>query len=114
MLDRAGREKFLEKQIFALLLMCPSLVLSVWLSGKIRKDAKLTGLSETAVKGWVAGTIAFGLPAYITYRLTRPKETLVTCQNCGKMRRPDMERCHRCGSKWETPELTPPKWRICD
>lgn len=114
MLGRAGTEEFLAKQLFALLLMGPSLILAVWLAWKIRKDAKLTGLSSRAGKWWIAGTIAFGLPAYITYRLTRTKETLVTCQNCGKMRRPDMERCHRCGSKWEIPELTPPNWRICN
>jgi hypothetical protein len=112
MLGRAGEERFLEKQILALLLIGPSLILSVWLAWKVRKDAMLAGLSGTAKKWWTIGTIAFGLPAYITYRLTRPKETLVTCQNCGKMRRPDMERCHRCGSKWEMPELAPPNWRI--
>jgi len=115
MLGRAaGTGRFLEKQTMALLLMGPSLVLSVWLAFRVRKDAVLVGLSGTAKKWWTIGTIAFGLPAYITYRLTRQKETLVTCQNCGKMRRPDMERCHRCGSKWEVPELTPPNWRICD
>jgi hypothetical protein len=114
MLGRALEDRFPEKQILALLMICPSLILSVWLSGKIRKDAKLTGLSNAAVKGWMAGTIAFGLPAYITYRLTRHKEVLVTCRNCGNMRRPDMETCHRCGSKWEMPDLIPPNWRICD
>jgi hypothetical protein len=115
MLDGAGGElKFLERQILALVLMGPSLILSVWLAYRVRKDAKTIGLSGTAKKWWTVGTFAFGLTAYITYRLTRPKETLVTCQNCGQLRRPDMETCHRCGSKWEIPELTPPSWRICD
>jgi hypothetical protein len=114
MLGRADTEEFLKKQLSALLLMGPSLILSVWLAFRVRKDATLVGLSGTAKKWWTIGTIAFGLTAYITYRLTRHKEVLVTCQNCGKMRRPDMERCHRCGSKWEIPELTPPNWRICD
>jgi hypothetical protein len=98
----------------ALFLMGPSLILSVWLAFRVRKDATIVGLSGTAKTWWTAGTIAFGLSAYIAYRLTRPKETLVTCQNCGNMRRPDMETCHRCGSKWEIPELTPPNWRIYD
>jgi hypothetical protein len=114
MLGGAGDGKFLEKQILALVLMVPSLILSGWLALCVRKDAQIIGLSGTAKKWWTNGTIAFGLPAYITYRLTRPKETLVTCQNCGQLRRPDMETCHRCGSKWEVPELTPPNWRICD
>jgi len=113
MLGRYNGTKF-DKELFLPLLMGPSLILSIWLAFRVRKDAKILGLSGTAKKWWTVGTIAFGLPAYITYRLTRPKETLVTCQNCGSMRRPDMEICHRCGSKWEVPELTPPNWRICD
>ncbi|MGA2324040.1 MAG: zinc ribbon domain-containing protein [Sedimentisphaerales bacterium] len=114
MLGRAGTEKFLEKQFLALALMGPSLILSVWLAFRVRKDATIVGLSGTAKTWWAAGTIAFGLSAYITYRLTRHKEVLITCQNCGRLRRPDMETCHHCGSKWEIPELTPPNWRICD
>jgi hypothetical protein len=114
MLGRGTDGKFLAQQVLALVLMGPSLILSVWLAWKVRKDAKLTGLSSRAGKWWIGGTIAFGLPAYITYRLTRHKEVLVTCQNCGMLRRPDMETCHRCGSKWEMPDLTPPNWRIFD
>jgi len=113
MLGRYDGTKF-DREVFLPLLMGPSLILSVWLAFRVRKDATIIGLSGTAKKWWTVGTIAFGLSAYITYRLTRPKETLVTCQNCGNMRRPDMETCHRCGSKWEIPELTPPNWRICD
>ncbi len=113
MLGRYNGTKF-DREVFLPLLMGPSLILSIWLAFRVRKDAKILGLSGTAKKWWTIGTIAFGLPAYITYRLTRPKETLITCQNCGKMRRPDMDTCHHCGSKWEMPELTPPNWRICD
>jgi hypothetical protein len=113
MLGRYNGEKF-DREVFFPILIGPSLILSVWLAFRVRKDATIVGLSGTAKKWWTVGTFAFGLPAYITYRLTRPKETLVTCQNCGQLRRPDMERCHRCGSKWEIPELTPPNWRICD
>jgi hypothetical protein len=114
MFGRGTDEKLAVRPFGALLFMGPSLILSVWLAFRVRKDATIVGLSGTAKTWWTAGTIAFGLSAYIAYRLTRPKETLVTCQNCGNMRRPDMEKCHRCGSKWEMPELTPPNWRICD
>jgi hypothetical protein len=113
MLGRYSGEKF-DRPVFLPQLVGPSLILSVWLALKVRKDAAMVGLSRTAKTWWIVGTIAFGLPAYITYRLTRHKEVLVTCQNCGNLRRPDMEKCHRCGSKWEMPELTPPNWRICD
>jgi len=98
----------------ALLLMLPSIILAILLTWRVSKDAAAVGLSENAKLLWMIGTIAFGLTAYITYRLTRPKITLVTCTNCGKLRRPDMARCHRCGSKWHIPELTPPAWRVVD
>jgi hypothetical protein len=114
MFGRGTDEKLAVRPFGALLLMGPSLILSVWLAFRVRKDATIVGLSGTAKTWWTAGTIAFGLSAYITYRLTRPKEILVTCQNCGQLRRPDMETCHRCGSKWEMPDITPPNWRICD
>jgi len=94
------------------LVLAPSFVLAIFLVWRIRKDAAVVGLSKRASLCWQIGTICFGLIAYITYRLTRPKETMVTCQNCGKLRRPDMNRCHRCGSKWLVPELTPPTWRV--
>ena len=103
-----------ERFIFALLLMSPSIILALLLAWRINKNAVIFGLSKNARLFWIIGTIAFGLATYITYRLTRPKITLVTCQNCGKPRRPDMDRCHLCGSKWHVRELTPPSWRVLE
>jgi hypothetical protein len=105
-------QTMIERFLFALLLILPSIVLGVSLAFHVRKNAAAVGLSRNTKLCWTIGTIAFGLAAYITYRLTRPKITLVTCPNCGKLRRPDMDRCHRCGSKWHIPELTPPAWRV--
>jgi hypothetical protein len=113
MLGRYSGTHF-DREVFLPILMGPSLILSLWLAVRVRKDATLVGLSRRATTLWAVGTMAFGLPAYITYRLTRHKDVLVTCQNCGRMRRPDMQTCHHCGSKWEMPELMPPNWRICD
>ncbi|MBN1972805.1 MAG: hypothetical protein JW787_04155 [Sedimentisphaerales bacterium] len=101
-----------ERFIYAVLLMLPSIILSIFLAERICKDAIIVGLSYNERLLWKIGTIAFGLAAYITYRFTRPKITLVTCQNCGKPRRPDMDKCHCCKSKWHIPELIPPTWRI--
>jgi len=112
MQGRTDFGNFVERFFSALWWLMPSIIFSIWLSTKITKDAVIVGLSKNVRLYWVIGTIAFGLTAYITYRLTRPKITLVTCQNCGKLRRPDMPRCHRCGSKWHVPELTPPTWRV--
>jgi len=97
-----------------LLIILPSIILAVLLAWRVSKDATTVGLSEKAKLYWMLGTLAFGLTAYITYRLTRPKITLVTCANCGNPRRPDMDKCHRCGSRWCVPELIPPAWRVVD
>jgi hypothetical protein len=87
-------------------------MLGLLLAWAANRNAVLVGLSQRARFWWILATIAFGLSAYITYRLTRPKITLVTCVNCGKLRRPDMENCHRCGARWLVPELAPPLWRV--
>lgn len=100
--------------ILILLLMLPSILLGILLGWLVSKDASRIGFSENARLCWIIGTFLFGLSGYIAYRLTRPKEVLVTCQNCGKMRRPDMTKCHCCGSKWFVPELVPPGWRVVD
>ncbi len=112
MMGREYRRNFAERFFSALWLILPSIILAILLAWRVGKNAVVVGLSENARLYWIIGTFAFGLTAYITYRLTRPKITLVTCQNCGKMRRPDMAKCHRCKSDWHVPELTPPAWRV--
>ncbi len=108
------KNAFNESFLSFLLLMLPSVILSFILAGKVGKDATISGFSHNERMVWITGTLAFGLAAYITYRLVKPKTTLVTCQNCGKPRRPDMDKCHRCKSSWHVPELTPPSWRVVD
>jgi hypothetical protein len=114
MLARNVEQTITAKLSLAMLIILPSLVLSIWLTCKVASDAAMVGLSDRARFYWKLGTILFGLTAYIAYRLTRPDITLVTCENCGKLRRPDMENCHRCGGKWHIPELTAPAWRVVD
>ena len=114
MISRDSRGHVVEKFIAALWLILPSILLAIWLSWRVGKDAAIVGLSRQARRWWMLGTIAFGLAGYITYRLTRPRVTLVTCANCGHPRRPDMEKCHRCASDWHVPELIPPAWRVLD
>jgi hypothetical protein len=116
MKGRDGSENIAVKLkfLYALLLMSPSIVLAILLAMRVGKDAAVVGLSRKTRRWWFFGTIAFGLVGYITYRLIRPKVTLVTCANCGKPRRPDLDKCHRCGSKWDMSELLPPAWRVLD
>jgi hypothetical protein len=100
--------------IDALVIMVPSILLAIALAILVARDAQRVGFAKDTRMLWVLITIVFGLPAYITYRLTRPQATLVTCANCGKHRRPDLERCHHCNSPWSVPELDPPTWRVLD
>lgn len=92
----------------------PSLVLVAILAWLVGRDARLFGLPKSTRRLWILGTAAFGIPACITYLLMRPRTVLVTCRNCGRPRRPDLERCHRCDSPWDMPELNPPAWRVFD
>jgi hypothetical protein len=114
MKGRDTRGNMAERFLSALLIILPSILLSIFLAWRISINATAVGLSENARVLWILATIALGVVGYITYRLTKPAITLVTCANCGRMRRPDMEKCHRCGSKWYVPELIPPTWRVLD
>jgi len=107
-------DEYTGKVLGAWLILLPSLALSLLLAWRVSKNANLMGLSENTRLCWLIGTITFGLSAYITYHLTKPVIKQVTCENCGRMRRPDMELCQHCGSKWEVPELEPPDWRVIE
>jgi hypothetical protein len=98
----------------ALAILLPSILLSIALAHCVNVDGRRLGLGKPTRQLWILGTIAFGLPAYITYRLTRPTGSLVTCVNCGRLRWPDAEMCHFCGSPWRVPELNSPVWRVRD
>jgi len=104
----------LERIFEAVMLIAPGIALAVLFAFLINRDAVRLGFSENARLYWIIAAASLGLVAYVTYRLTRPGITLVTCANCGKPRRPDMPTCHRCSSKWMVPELVPPLWRVLD
>ncbi len=109
---RDAQAGFVGRFSRAFLLASPAFLLSLLLAWRVTRDGTRLGLSKNTRAAWVVGTVLLGLPAYITYRLTRPKVTLVTCANCGVGRRPDLEKCQRCGSPWAVPELVPPAWRV--
>lgn len=101
-----------ERVMWVFAYMAPGVILAGLLSVKLDRDGIRLGTPRRARKAWILATVVLGLPAYITYRLTRPKAAMVTCQNCGLGRRSDLEKCQRCGSVWHVPELTPPTWRV--
>ncbi len=98
----------------AVMLILPGLMLAGGLSVLLIRRTGRIGFSKNTRILWLIATVAFGVPAYLTYRLTEPRGRLVTCRNCGKLRRPDMDRCHYCQSLWEVPELIAPAWRVLD
>ena len=97
-------------QVFGWLI--PALVLGLTLGLLMMKDARRIGLPRSCGTTWRWAGILLGLAGYITYRVTRPKVSLVTCENCGKPRRADRDRCHLCNSDWDVAELRVPSWRI--
>jgi hypothetical protein len=104
----------LDRLFWVVVMLLPSLALAAFLAWRVARDARVIGLPKAAIRWWIAAVAAFGLPAYLTYRLARPQDSLVTCLNCGNPRRPDMDRCHRCGAPWQVPELVAPSWRVMD
>jgi len=81
--------------VSSLLFMLPAIGLGIFLGWCVSRDAGRMGLAKRASTLWILGVFALGLPAYITYRLARPKAALVTCVNCGLGRRTDFDKCQR-------------------
>jgi hypothetical protein len=103
---------WLPRFMRALLFLLPGVVLGGLLSRLVSRDAQRLGMPTRARRLWMAATVVFALPGYVTFEITRPRVARVTCQNCGRDRRVDMEKCHHCGSPWIVPDLIPPAWRV--
>jgi len=112
MIAREPEEYFYYNILKGLFLISPSIVFSIVLVLITAKDSRKIGLPAQEKLWWIIGVFLFGLAGYIAYKITRPKETLVTCKNCGMMRRPDMQTCHNCKADWEMPQLVEPQWRV--
>jgi hypothetical protein len=99
-----------------LLLMLPSLVISIWLGVKARRKSALLGFDTLAKDTWFITILAFGIPAYITFKLMLPKERMITCANCGNLRRVEFENCQSCKRDWEKTKslTTAPGWSVRD
>ncbi|MCD4830976.1 MAG: hypothetical protein K8R02_04095 [Anaerohalosphaeraceae bacterium] len=93
-------------------IISPSILIGLFLSWRVVKDARAIGIDKSDRRFWLIATIILGLPGYISYRIARPKQTLVTCENCGQLRRPDEEICHHCKLVWSIPAMEKPVWRV--
>jgi hypothetical protein len=114
MKGRQAGVSFSWKFFGGLLLIAPSIILSVLLAWSVKRDALTKGLCKKERLCWIAGVLCFGLAGYISYRLCCKQAGLINCRNCGMSRRVDMDVCHRCGGSWLVPELEDPGWRVRD
>lgn len=103
---------WLPRFVAALPFLLPGVVVGIVLARLVGGHARRAGLAARPRRLWIAATALLAVPAYVTYQLTRPKTARVTCQNCGRDRWVDWEKCHHCGSAWLVPELIPPAWRV--
>ena len=75
-------------------------------------NVKRYGLSKSERQYWMYFILLFGMMGFAAYMISRPRIVQVTCGNCGKLRRPDQERCHHCRASWEMPQLEKVGWEI--
>ena len=104
----------LAKEIGFFLGIAPQLILGILLGLRLRRETRYRGLKSSICEGWFLAAIIIGVPAYITYHLTRSRVALITCKNCGQARRCDGEHCHHCQSAWENPAIQAPTWRVLE
>ena len=109
-----GRDKilFLISLLEVLMIMGPSLIIGVLLGWRVSKRAKALGLSKLAVRFWTYGVIFTGVAGYLTFRFTKHAEIMVTCKNCGQLRRVEQDNCHNCKADWQMKHLKKADWRI--
>lgn len=110
-----GREKeFFTRLGLAARAILPSLVLGFVIGSVLNKEAKRLGESKGVGRLWFVLGFLFGVPAWITFAVARPRVAMVTCGNCGGLRRPDRDRCHVCKAGWDLERLAAPSWRVKD
>ena len=108
------RKDAFAKELGFVIGIVPQLILGLVIGGWLRREARHRGLKSSVCEGWLLAGFIFGVPAYITYQLTRSRLPLITCNNCGKARRADQEQCHHCKSAWESPSVQTPAWRVLE
>lgn len=102
------------KALLVFLVISPSLIIGLLCARAISKNASRTGLSKSAGWFWRITAVLFGIPALITYHITRPSYNMVTCVNCGRLRRADMDHCHNCSVPWPEAEKPIPDWQVIE
>ncbi len=96
------------------LFIIPSVIVSFALGLTAMRSAGALGYSKQSSRVWFGIVLLFGIPGFITYKLCRPKEVMITCLFCGKGRQTVLDRCQNCGKGWDTSAIKAPDWRVID
>jgi len=102
----------LKARFFALLVLAPPVGLGAVLGWLVARDAKQRGLASRSRKAWFVTTMMLGLAGYVMWRLVRPGEVMVTCSECGRLRRTELAVCQHCGASWQA--SAPLAWRVVE
>lgn len=111
-MQRKREARIAIQVLWALLFMLPGLVLAVFLSWRVARLARLTGISRRRRRLWMVVTAALGLPGYISYRFLHPQRVLSLCQACGGNKPVDLDLCPDCGVSFSGEARYAPLWRV--
>jgi hypothetical protein len=103
-----------EMLIWVFLMLLPSLVVGLAVGLFLSKRSCAFGGSREEGRFWLAGGLLFGIPIWIAFHLVRPREKMVTCLNCGSLRRPSQLFCHTCRAGWDLEGLEAPNWCVAE
>ena len=110
--EQSRGEPMITRLGSTLALLSPSLLLGAVLGWLAKREAAALGYAPKARQAWAGAILLLGIPGYLTWRLTRPRVSRVTCDNCGQLRRTDFARCQFCQAEWR--QRPAPGWRISD
>ncbi len=113
-ISRSAEPGFSGKTGQILMFLFPGLILCFHLSQQVRKDARRRGLNSSQTLLWSTAVFWFGIPGWLAYKFNRPAQTLVTCPDCGELRRPDLRLCHNCEKQWQDSDDSSCRWQVAD
>ncbi|HUW82851.1 MAG TPA: hypothetical protein VMZ31_08650 [Phycisphaerae bacterium] len=100
--ERRGSVK--QVRIFMASIATPILVWSVAIGSLLGWHVKRRHRPHQKRPGearrWFLAVLLLGIPGWIVYRIYRPREALVNCPRCGRLRSPATITCPFCNAPW--------------
>jgi hypothetical protein len=53
-----------------------------------------------SARWWLLAVVLLGIPGWIAYKILRPRDSLLSCPQCGRLRSVANERCPFCLAIW--------------